>query len=236
MAKKVNQTPNKPKEFNNIPFGPLKGIVVPEAVPVQPEPLPAVRKTVEQVDSGLDLFMQAVSDVKPIRGKSKKTATIISNSFHKTDAEKILKILPAEELASNLFLAEISRLKLDTKFTDSVPDDGDLKMLPGNRLRQVKRGVVSVEYQLDLHGLKREEALTALPRFLRSALDKGQKAVLVITGKGNHSAEEPVLQHAVASWLREAGRELVLEFAPAPRELGGSGALVVFLSPATPAR
>jgi DNA-nicking Smr family endonuclease len=82
---------------------------------------------------------------------------------------------------------------------------------------------------LDLHGLRREEALAALPRFLRSALQKGQKAVLVITGKGNHSAEEPVLQQAVASWLREAGRELVVEFAPAPREMGGSGAFVVFL-------
>ena len=235
MAKKVNQTPNKPKEFHNIPFSPLKGIVVPEAVPVQPEP-PAVRKMAEQTDNGLDLFMRAVADVKPIRGKSNKAATRGTDPLHKTDAEKIKKISPAEESASNIFLEEISRLKLDTKFTDSAPDDGDLKMLSGNRLRQVKRGVVSVEYQLDLHGLRREEALTALSRFLRSALEKGQKAVLVITGKGNHSAEEPVLQHAVASWLREAGRELVLEFAPAPRELGGSGAFVVFLRPATPTR
>ena len=235
MTKKVNQTPQKLKEFHNIPFAPLKGIVVPEVVPVQPEP-PVVRKTVELVDNGLDLFMRAVADVKPIRGKSNKAATINSDSFHETNAEKTKKVSPVEESASNLFLEEISRLKLDTKFTDSAPDDGDLKMLSGNRLRQVKRGVVSVEYQLDLHGLKREEALTALPRFLRSALNKGQKAVLVITGKGNHSAEEPVLQHAVASWLREAGRELVLEFAPAPRELGGSGAFVVFLRPATPTR
>jgi len=233
MAKKVNQTPNKPKEFNNIPFGPLKGIVVPEAVPVKPEPQ-TVRQTVEQADNGMDLFMRAVSDVKPIRGKN-KTAIRGTDALQKTDDEKIIKF-PDEECVSNLFLEEISRLKLDTKFTDSLPDDGDLKMLPGNRLRQVKRGVVSVEYQLDLHGLRREEALAALPLFLQSALQKGQKAVLVITGKGNHSAEEPVLQHAVASWLREAGRSLVLEFAPAPRELGGSGALVVFLRPATPAR
>jgi DNA-nicking Smr family endonuclease len=61
---------------------------------------------------------------------------------------------------------------------------------------------------------------------------KGQKAVLVITGKGNNSPGEPVLQQAVVSWLRDAGRELALEFAPAPREMGGSGAFVVFLRPA----
>jgi DNA-nicking Smr family endonuclease len=60
---------------------------------------------------------------------------------------------------------------------------------------------------------------------------KEQAAVLVITGKGNNSTGEPVLQQAVAAWLRDAGRELVLEIAPAPREMGGSGAFVVFLRP-----
>jgi DNA-nicking Smr family endonuclease len=73
-----------------------------------------------------------------------------------------------------------------------------------------------------------------LPAFLRSAQKKGQKAVLVITGKGNHSPEEPVLHQAVASWLRDAGRATVLEFAPAPREFGGSGAYVVFLRQLSP--
>ena len=53
--------------------------------------------------------------------------------------------------------------------------------------------------------------------------------MLVITGKGINSAEGPVLQGAVADWLREKGRGLVAEFAPAPRDKGGSGAFVVFL-------
>lgn len=131
----------------------------------------------------------------------------------------------------NLFLEEVGRLKMDLKFADEMPDDGEMKPLSGNRLRQVKRGIVSVEYQIDLHGLTREEALTALPGFLRSARRTGQKAVLVITGKGNHSVEEPVLQKAISSWLRSAGLEHVLEFAPAPREMGGSGAFVIFLRP-----
>jgi DNA-nicking Smr family endonuclease len=178
--------------------------------------------------------MQAVADVIPIHKQINKTATKDSNSFRKITDEKAEGIFPPEESANDLFIQEISRLKLDTKFVDSLPDDGEMKALSGNRLRQVKRGVVSVEYQLDLHGLRREEALIALPRFLRSAIQKGQKAVLVITGKGNHSAEEPVLQQAVASWLREAGRELVVEFAPAPREMGGSGAFVLFLRPGPP--
>jgi len=141
---------------------------------------------------------------------------------------------PQESAASELFLQEIGRLKLEVKFAETLPDEDELKPLPGNRLKQLKRGVISVDYQLDLHGLTRDEALAELPRFLRTARMKGQTAVLVITGKGYNSNAEPVLQQAVAAWLRDAGRELVVEFAPAPREMGGSGAFVVFLRPPLP--
>ena len=120
------------------------------------------------------------------------------------------------------------------RFSDELPEADELKPLAGNRLRQVKRGIITVDHQLDLHGLTRAEALEALPRFLAAARRRGQAAVLVITGKGNNSPGEPVLQQAVSSWLRESGREMVTEFAPAPREMGGNGALVLFLRPAAP--
>lgn len=227
MAKKNqrHQNPPKPKEFHVTPFGALRGIAVQEAEPAELVQ-PAVKKTTEAADNGLDLFLQAVADVRPFQSSGKKTDRAGSHPLQKTARKAGEDLLVVEEGA---FLEEIGRLKLDTKFTDSSPDDGELQPLNGNRLRQVRRGVVSVSHQLDLHGLTREEALEALPRFLHSAQQKGQKAVLVITGKGNHSPEEPVLHHAVASWLRDAGRKIVLEFAPAPREMGGSGAYVVFL-------
>src|ERR1035437_8089741 len=195
---------------------------VPSAEPVKP----VMKKTLDVADDGLNLFLQAVADVRPLQPSGKKPLQASSHPLQKAAKNTGDELRIVEEGA---FLEEIGRLKLDTKFTDSVPDEGELQPLAGNRLRQVKRGVVSVSHQIDLHGLTREEALEALPRFLHSAQKKGQKAVLVITGKGNHSPEEPVLHQAVASWLRDAGRATVLEFAPAPRELGGSGAYVVFL-------
>ncbi len=227
MAKKKQQqqNPPKPKEFHVTPFGALKGIAVSQAEPAEPIQ-PAVQKTAESADNGRDLFFQAVADVRPLQPSGKKPVRAGSHPPQITASKAGEELQVVEEGA---FLEEITRLKLDTKFTDSVPDEGELQPLAGNRLRQVKRGVVSVSHQLDLHGLTREEALEALPRFLLSAQKKGQKAVLVITGKGNHSPEEPVLHQAVASWLRDAGRVMVLEFAPAPREMGGSGAYVVFL-------
>jgi DNA-nicking Smr family endonuclease len=225
--KQRNQNPPKPKEFHAAPFGALKGIAVPEAEPVKPVK-PDVPKMTEPADNGMELFLQAVAEVRPFQASGKKPVQAGSHPLQKTAIKAGEELQIVEEGA---FLQEIGRMKLDTKFTDSVPDEGELQPLAGNRLRQVKRGVVSVNHQLDLHGLTREEALEALPGFLLSARKMGQKAVLVITGKGNHSPEEPVLHQAVASWLRDAGRTTVLEFAPAPREMGGSGAYVVFLRP-----
>jgi DNA-nicking Smr family endonuclease len=127
------------------------------------------------------------------------------------------------------FSRAIGQLRLDVTFADKFPEDEEFKPLGANRLRQLKKGIINVDRQLDLHGLTRDEALEAMPRFLRNARVHGEKAVLVITGKGINSPGEPVLQQAVAAWLRDAGKEFVLEFAPAPREMGGSGAFVVFL-------
>jgi len=180
-----------------------------------------------------ELFRRAMAGVKTLDAqqgsgaKAKPAGTTPrepapSSSLHSSDDDRE---------SMELFQQEIRRLKLETKFADSVPADDELKLLSGNRLRQVKRGIIAVSHQLDLHGLTREEALAALPRFLDSARRKGQKAALVITGKGINSPGEPVLQQAIASWLRDAGRGVVLEFTPAPRELGGSGAYVVFLRP-----
>ncbi|MSN25040.1 MAG: DNA mismatch repair protein MutS [Geobacter sp.] len=231
MAKKHRQNPEKPKEFHATPFSALKGIALPET-PRQKVEKPAVPAPADSPVDELEAFLLAVSDVKPFRPKSLQTPE--KDVLQKSATKKVPVPSAVDEQASQLFIQEINRLKLDSKFADSVPDEGEIQSISNNRLRQVKRGIVSVEYQLDLHGLTREEALLALPRFLLTARQKGQKAVLIITGKGNHSVEEPVLNQAVASWLREAGRELIVEYAPAPREMGGSGALVVFLRAAQP--
>lgn len=227
MAKK-NRTQTsspKPKIFQVNPFSALKGVDLKESVSSEAVK-PIEQKKEESEHSGADLFLQAVADVRPIQSSDKKRLEPVTERPQKAAAKVSERVMLADEHA---FMEEVGRLKMDTRFSDNIPNEDELQPLAGNRLRQVKRGVVSVDYQLDLHGLKREEALDALKNFLNSARLKEQKAVLIITGKGNHSPEEPVLQQAVAGWLRDAGRATVLEFAPAPREMGGSGAYVVFL-------
>lgn len=236
MARKKikDQPPAKEKQFSTNAFEALKRLTIDE--PAKPEPAAKTPKTPapRQEPEADDLFRQAMTGVRPLDGqpqpKQKKTAGRSVKPLSNTP--KPAPSLPRDEvLGRKTFLQELDKLKLDVRFEDRLPEDNELRPLSGNRLRLVKRGIIRLDRQLDLHGLTREEALEALATFLTSARQAGEKAVLVITGQGLHSIDGPVLQQAVAGWLRDQGRGLVLEYAPAPRELGGSGALLVFLRP-----
>ncbi len=218
--KKEKKPGHTQKEFASRPFGPLKGVRT-ERQADEPRKAPAPVAKPELPAGDAELFLRAVAGVKrlnpaPAPGKSDKPAPPKPSR------------LDDEERA--VFLRALENLQLDVTFRDELPEEeGPARPLPVNRLRQVKRGTIRIDFQLDLHGLTKDEALQSLATFIAGAHNRGQKAVLVITGKGNRSPGEPVLQGAVASWLRERGKGMVAEFAPAPREMGGSGAFVVFL-------
>jgi DNA-nicking Smr family endonuclease len=101
-------------------------------------------------------------------------------------------------------------------------------------VRKLRRGVWAIQAQLDLHGLRRDEAREQLGAFLRDADRHGLRCVRVIHGKGNGSpGREPVLKSRVKSWLVQKNE--VIAFAQARAADGGHGALLVLLRPAQPA-
>jgi DNA-nicking Smr family endonuclease len=234
MAKKSRQhTPPKPPQFASTPFSALKGVAVPSKPPADAEPPKKELAPVQPEENGHDLFLQAMAGTRRLHDSIGIDGVCAAAGDTTTVSRPKVKTATSREetVANELFIQEIGRLKLEVRFSETSPEEDELKPLSGNRLKQLKRGIITVDHQLDLHGLTRDVALAELPRFLHSARLRGQAAALVITGKGNNSPAEPVLQQAVAAWLRDAGSELVVEFAPAPREMGGSGAFVVFLRP-----
>jgi DNA-nicking Smr family endonuclease len=95
-------------------------------------------------------------------------------------------------------------------------------------VRKLRRGHWIIQSQLDLHGMRRDEAREALAEFLRNASKRGLRCVRVIHGKGLGSVnKEPVLKNKVRSWLVQ--KEEVIAFCQARAADGGSGALVVLL-------
>lgn len=95
-------------------------------------------------------------------------------------------------------------------------------------VRKLRRGHWVIQDQLDLHGLRRDQAREALAGFLRHACKRGMRCVRIIHGKGLGSVnKEPVLKNKVRNWLVQ--KEEVLAFCQARAADGGSGALVVLL-------
>ena len=102
---------------------------------------------------------------------------------------------------------------------------------PGVRpqvVRRLRRGLIPVEGELDLHGLSQAAAREQLSGFLFSSRALGRRCVRVIHGKGYRSgARGPILKIAVDAWLR---RHLdVLAFTSARGIDGGTGAVYVLL-------
>jgi DNA-nicking Smr family endonuclease len=97
-------------------------------------------------------------------------------------------------------------------------------------VRKLRRGTWIVQAQLDLHGMRREEAREALQTFIREAGKRGLRCVRVIHGKGLGSVgKEPVLKGKVRAWLVQ--KEEVIAFCQARPHDGGAGAVLVLLQP-----
>lgn len=80
---------------------------------------------------------------------------------------------------------------------------------------------------LDLHGTIVNDALALVDSFLKEAERSGLKKVLIIHGKGNHTASGSVLREAVKRYLQE--HPTAGEIGAAEREDGGSGATWVLI-------
>lgn len=217
--KKKSSVPPKQKEFAITPFAQLKGVqAVARSEPAKPAPVPKTRESRDD----MDLFLLAMADVARMGAPTPKRG-----EREKTPVKPIVRRI--DESEQRLFLETLDTLKMDKIFRDELPDTAVAAVSTSRRARQLRRGTIRVDYELDLHGLTKEEALEALASFVAGAYRRQQQAVLIITGRGNHSPDEPVLKNAVREWLATTGKGMVVETLPAPRQLGGDGAVVAFI-------
>jgi DNA-nicking Smr family endonuclease len=101
--------------------------------------------------------------------------------------------------------------------------------VPETVLRRLRRGLIRVESEIDLHGMTVAEATARLNGFLREARTRQCHCVRVIHGKGLRSGNRgPVLKNTVNALLRRSAP--VLAFASARPVDGGTGATLVLLA------
>ena len=90
----------------------------------------------------------------------------------------------------------------------------------------------------DLHGLNMQDALNLVSCTLDDAIDKKLRKVLFITGKGLHSnknqdpyssSDLSLLRYAVPQYINKNYSEYIIKIEESPKNLGGSGSIIVFL-------
>jgi DNA-nicking Smr family endonuclease len=174
-------------------------------------------------DADIDLH-QAFADVKPLRSRNR--AAVIRARPTSLPAKRLAD--EADALATSKHGAEPSPASWDVGQEHEAEQTFLRKGLASDVLTRLRRGHWSVQGELDLHRLNRDEARDALGDFLNDARNFGWRCVRVVHGKGLSSPNrEPVLKGKVRRWLSQ--RDEVLAYCEAPRHSGGSGAVLVLL-------
>ncbi len=101
--------------------------------------------------------------------------------------------------------------------------------VPQKRASAPKPDPSHPEVVLDLHHLTVAKAMSQIHWTIERMLHARQKTLLVITGKGLHSQNGPVLKNEVVHFLSHSPK--VRSFRSAPVKLGGSGAQLVEIKP-----
>ena len=104
--------------------------------------------------------------------------------------------------------------------------------------KKVRRGRIDIDGTIDLHGMTQFEARESLRRYIGARAARGDRTILVITGKGARTdndyiaamSERGILRTMLPIWLSEPGlSHLVSGWSLAARGHGGEGAWYVRL-------
>lgn len=176
----------------------------------------------QQAASEKNLFIRAAGAVQPLPEKRrvtlKKVPPVAPQMQYQRDEQAVLKEAISDEF-------DVGTL-LDTDDLLSFRQPG----IGPDVTRKLRRGDWTIQRQIDLHGMRRDEAREQLSIFIREAKQHGIRCVRVVHGKGLGSpGKTPVLKSRVHSWLVQ--KQEVLAFVQAKPADGGAGALVVLLAP-----
>lgn len=169
-----------------------------------------------------DYAMQGVEPIKRDKPKKDYKTSLNSSEKRSLNKAKAPKVIIEEKFISK---------KKATK-EHNLHDHADIDRSSFDKFR---KGQMPIEATIDLHGLNQEQAYNHLKSFISNAVARGQRCVMVITGKGykrndQGQREEGVLKRSLPEWLEQpAFKQHVLKIQQAQRFHGGSGAYYILL-------
>lgn len=180
----------------------------------------AQRQAEAQTLKDQDLFKKAIGATLPLRQPArvlhKPEPTLPVPLQRQRDEQAVLREALSDQFDPSTLL------HVDEQLSYSRPGLGP------DVTARLRRGHWAVQREVDLHGLRVDQAREKLSLFLRDAQRAGVRCVRVVHGKGLGSpGRTPVLKGKVHGWLVQ--KQEVLAFVQAKPLEGGAGALLVLL-------
>lgn len=180
------------------------------------------RLELERAEREANLFRAAVGKAVPLKPTGRVDTARPAPSPHPRQRELDERAALEASLSDEIGIEQL--LDTDDELSFRRESVGPT-VLPKLRL-----GHWVVQDQLDLHGLRVDEAREAVVAFIVRSLKRELRCLRIIHGKGLGSiGKEPVLKGKVLKWLVQ--REEVLAFCQARPTDGGAGALILLLRP-----
>ncbi len=200
----------------------------------------------------LDLWQAVVKDIVPIpedlREKSETIEKSAGKKTVKVGSSKSSVLPPKPSPKSSPKSAPKSSakppLKPPTKKTTkrpevivSAPRALTSPTMDRRNFNRLQKGQMPIDARLDLHGMTIEQAKLRLKSFLLNAHGRGDRVILVITGKGLRSGFDEfnrpnrgVIREGLPQWVKDKDiAPMIVQITPAHRQHGGDGAFYLYL-------
>ena len=176
----------------------------------------------KRIEAEKNLFIRAVGQVAVLPSSNKADISKVPRAPVATQLQKDEAKVVQDSLSDEFDVSTL--LDTDDALSFRRPSVGP------EVTRKLRKGDWAIQREIDLHGLRSDEARLALTTFIREAHKYGIRCVRVVHGKGLGSpGKTPVLKSKVHSWLVQKNQ--VMAFVQAKPAEGGAGALVVLLTP-----
>lgn len=156
------------------------------------------------------LWQAVTRDIRPLRGKKRNTS-LSQEAVQAVPPKKAIKKKPV-----------LSKPPAPSVENTQPPQ------LDGRTESRLRRGRITIDARLDLHGHTQASAHHVLEQFIRTGHARGYRCLLIITGKGKMG--EGVLREKLPLWLSLPSiRPFIVKYTPAAPKDGGTGAFYLYL-------
>lgn len=176
------------------------------------------------------LWTTVAATVEPLRRKGLLKMGAGPLPVPEADPEPVVQAPPGPRKPAKPFLPPYQAPASGTPAAERAVDPAIHK--------KVRRGRIEIDGKIDLHGMTQTEARDTLRRYIGARAARGDRTILVITGKGAKTdndyiaamTERGILRTMLPIWLSEPGlSHLVSGWSVAARGHGGEGAWYVRL-------